>query len=98
MDSSGKRPRAKRGNCSMHISFFLKSVKEYYCSNMNFLREGLSASARSAELFLKVIYENCSTYLLVYELLEAILKRLKIVVYLSKSSRSHPEMVEKVVY
>ena len=30
--------------------------------------------------------------------LEAILKRLKIVVYLSKSSRSHPEMVEKVVY
>ena len=64
---------------------------------MNFLREGLSASARSAELFLKVIYEYCSTYLLVYELLEAILKRLKIVIYLSKNSRSHPETVEKVV-
>ena len=64
---------------------------------MNFPREGLSASARSAELFLKVIYENCSTYLLVYELLEAILKRLKMVVYLSESSRNFPETVEEVV-
>ena len=49
-------------------------------------------AARSGEVFWKL-----STCLLVYKLLEAILKRLKIVVYLSKNSRSHPEKVEKVV-
>ena len=62
---------------------------------INFLREGLFVmiqAARSADFL------NLSTCPLVQELFEAILKRSKIVVDLFKSSRSHPETVEEVVY